>query len=418
MRLRAKNTYIVAALSAVLGSVPAKADVVADWAAYCQLLWDGTDTTQDNMPADSQVAAAMFEAANAIDRRYHTLLGMDRAAPGASEEAAVITAAHDVLVANFPAKKARIDENAVFAIESLAASKASIEAGKLVGAEAAKRALTRGTFDPSVTLRDYRPITRPGVWIGAQLPVFQPYTQAMRPWVLKSVSAIRPGPPPALDSERYARDFNEVKALGGRNSKERTARQSLMARYRITPDLMPTLRRITDTPGRRLVDNARFMAVIAIADYDEGLAMVDAKMFYNAWRPITAIRNADDDGNPATAAEPGWVPFINTPNHPEYPCGHCGYAAAMAEVLKAEVGNSPPGGVEVASDSIKDAVTMRMASFDDWVREVSFSRTLGGVHFRFSNEAGEELGRNAARAALTLMQPLPATRTQLKRSRR
>jgi hypothetical protein len=373
-------------------------------------LWEGTDRTQDNTPADSQVAAAMFEAANAIDRRYQPLLGMAPAAPGASAEAAVITAAHDVLVIDFPAKKARIDENAAFAMESLTASAASIAAGKLVGAEAARRALTRGTFDPAVVLKEYRPITRPGIWVGAQLPVFQPYTQAMRPWVLKSVDAIRPGPPPALDSERYARDFNEVKALGGKNSKDRTSRQSLMARYRITPDLMPTYRRIADAPGRRLVDNARFMAVVAIADYDEGLAMIDAKMFYNFWRPITSIRNAEDDGNATTSAEPGWVPFINTPNHPEYPCGHCGYAAAMAEVLKAEVGNTPPGGVEVASNSIPDAVTMRMASFDDWVREVSFSRTLGGVHYRFSNEAGEELGRKAARAALTLMLPLKSPR--------
>jgi hypothetical protein len=179
-----------------------------------------------------------------------------------------------------------------------------------------------------------------------------------------------------------------------------------MARYRITPDIMPTVEQIASQPGRRLVDNARLLALLWIGEYDEGLAMVDAKMHYNFWRPITAIRNAADDGNPATAPDPSWEPMINTPNHPEYPCGHCGYASVTAEILKAEVGNRPVGGVAIASDSIKDAVVMRLPTLDDWVREVSFSRTLGGVHYRFSNEAAQELGRRAAAKTLELMQPI------------
>jgi hypothetical protein len=166
------------------------------------------------------------------------------------------------------------------------------------------------------------------------------------------------------------------------------------------------LRRISDLPGRSAVQNARMFARVAMTEFDEGLAMVDAKMHYQFWRPITAIRDADQDGNDATARDANWVPFINTPNHPEYPCGHCGYASAMATVLKAEVGNAPPGGVEVASESIPDSLLQRLPTFDDWVREVSFSRTLGGVHYRFSNEAGQELGRRAAEKVLALMPEL------------
>ena len=220
------------------------------------------------------------------------------------------------------------------------------------------------------------------------------------------VDALRPPPPPALTSERYAKDFDEVRRLGGKGSTERTDHQSRMARYRITPDLTPMLRRISDLPGRTTVQNARMFARVAMTEFDEGLAMVDAKMHYQFWRPITAIRDADQDGNNATSRDPNWVPYINTPNHPEYPCGHCGYASAMATVLKAEVGNSPPGGVEVASESIPDSLLQRVATFDEWVREVSFSRTLGGVHYRFSNEAAQELGRRAAEKVLALMPEL------------
>jgi len=104
--------------------------------------------------------------------------------------------------------------------------------------------------------------------------------QGMGPWALKSIHALRPAPPPALTGKRWARDFNEVKSLGGLNSTARTAPETLMARYRITPGIMPTLRRITDMPGRHTVDNARFVAKVYIVDYDERLAMIDAKIHY------------------------------------------------------------------------------------------------------------------------------------------
>ncbi len=230
--------------------------------------------------------------------------------------------------------------------------------------------------------------------------------QGMRLWTLKAVDALRPAPPPALTGKRWARDFNEVKSLVGLNKTARTAHETLMARCRITPGIMPTLRRITDMPRRRTVDNARLIAKVYIVDYDEGLAMIDAKMYYQLGRPITAIRNADADGNSETLAEPGWVPLTSTPNHLEYPCGYCGSAAAMDDVIKAEVGDTPRGGVEIASKSITDAVPMRIHRFDAWVKEVSYSRTLGGVHYRSSNEAGEELGHRAAAAATGLMAPL------------
>lgn len=399
------RNWIFAAACAAF-SAPANADLVTNWGDYALKLGMAGEASAEALPTNSQLAAAMFEAANAIDRRYEPLLGLPPVTGEASVDAAVIVAARDVLIFHYPAKRERIEENAKFALAALKVSPEARANGERVGAVAAQLALTRGLLDPKVPIKDYRPRTSPGVWVATALPVYQPFIQAMQPWAIGRVDAIRPGPPPDLKSERYAREFDEVKRLGATKSTARTPHQSLMARYQITPDIMPTVRKIADTPGRRTVDNARMLALLWIGEYDEGLAMGDAKLHYNFWRPITSIRNADDDGNPATAPDPGWTPMINTPNHPEYPCGHCGYAAVVAGILKAEVGNRPPGGVEIASRSIDDAVTMRMDSFDEWVAEVSYSRTLGGVHYRFSNEAGEEIGRRAAAAVLQLMTPL------------
>ena len=184
-----------------------------------------------------------------------------------------------------------------------------------------------------------------------------------------------------------------------------------MARFRITPNMMPTMRMIADANGRSLVANARMFALGAMIADDAGMSTSEAKLYYNYWRPITAIRNAQNDGNDATMADAGWEPLIGTPMHPEYPCGHCNYAAAAASLLKAEVGNTPRGGVRVASRSIPQSNVQVLPSFDEWVRQVSYSRTLGGVHYRFSNEAGEEIGRKVAELALaTVMRPLPQAR--------
>jgi hypothetical protein len=400
-----KQSIISAVLAgaALACAQPARADIVVDWADFGNRI---NNNVQERSPvtiaANAQMALAMFEAANAVDHRYQSYLGIEPAPPGASEEAALMAAAHAVLAACYPDKKKMIDENFAVAIEQLPNDEAR-QKGIALGETIAAKAMARGGVDKATTQQPFRPRTSAGVWIGAQLPVFEPYFQAMQPFAIGRVDALRPPPPPELTSARYAKDFDEVKRLGGKSSTERTEHQSRMARYRITPDLTPMLRRISDLPGRTIVQNARMLARVYMTEFDEGLAMVDAKMHYQFWRPITAIRDADQDGNDATARDSEWVPLINTPNHPEYPCGHCGYASAMATVLKAEVGNAPPGGVEVASESIPDALLQRLPTFDDWVREVSLSRTLGGVHYRFSNEAAEKLGRGAAEKVLALM---------------
>src|SRR5688572_27902067 len=144
---------------------------------------------------------------------------------------------------------------------------------------------------------------------------------------------------------------------------------------------------------------------------DDGMANAEAKLDDIFWTQKAAIRNAEADGNDATQPDRRCEPLIGTPNHPEYPCAHCTFAGAVAEVMSATTGPRPAAGVRVASRSVPNSAIQVLPSWDDWVREVSFSRTLGGVHYRFSNEAGEELGRQVARMALqNVMKPLPGTR--------
>ena len=410
-----------AAMLAAFAATPALADTVCEWMDFSQAIASAAapppsaPRTPDHDRAGTQVALAMFEALNAIDRRYESYLKIPAADPRASQDVAAATAAYQVLLAHYPSQKNALEENYAIALAAEPNS-AARDTGKAIGEAAAKAALASGGIDSNIPQTPYVPRTQPGVWVSTALPVFEPFAVAFKPWIMPRADAVRPGPPPALSSAQWARDYDEVKRLGGRGSTERTADESLMARYRITPNMMPTQRLIADAKGRTLVANARLFALSAMVADDTYMALGEAKLHYNFWRPVTAIRNGEADGNPATASDPGWVPLINTPNHPEYPCGHCGLAAAEAGILKAEVGNAPPGGVRVASRSIPTSAVQALPSFDEWVRQVSYSRTLGGVHYRFSNEAGEEMGRKVAAMALAnIMRPLPIAKPARKR---
>jgi PAP2 superfamily len=367
------------------------------------------------MRAGTRTALAMFEALNAIDPRYRSYLGFEAGDRTASQDAAAATAAARVLVHHFPAQKAAIEDSYALAMAGIK-DEAAREAGRAIGEKAAAAAIAAGGINPAVPQEPYRPRTTPGEWVATSLPSLEPVWTAFRPWAIPSVEALRPPPPVALNSERWAKDYDEVRRLGGRSSTERTPYQTLVARYRQAFDTMPSMRQVADAPGRTPVQNARMFAVYQMAFDDAAQAMVAAKLHYNFWRPITAIRNGAGDGNDKTQAEPGWLPLLPTPNFQEYPCGHCTVAAAIAEVMTAEVGNRPANGVRVMSLAIPTSVVQALPSWDEWAQEVSNSRIYGGVHYRFSNEAGEQIGRRAARIVLdTVMQPLPKAKGKRRR---
>ena len=402
----------IALAAALAAPQSASADTVCEWMEFAGRIIEkdvtppGALRTPDHAQARTQVALAMFEALNAIDRRYESYLQFPKAAPSASQHAAAVTAARRVLAHHYPAQTRSLDENYAIALEG-ETDAAARDAGVAIGEAAAKAALAAGGIDPAIVQTPYRPRVRPGEWTATALPVFEPFDTAFRPWVLTNVEAVRPPPPPAITSELYARDLAEVQRIGGRSSTARTPTETLMARYRITPDMMPSLRLAADAPGRRMVQNARLFALTQMASDDAYMATAAAKLHYNYWRPIVAIRNADDDGNDATVLDPAWTPLIGTPNHPEYPCGHCTYAGAIAEVMTAETGAQPKGGVRVTSRSLPEAAVQVLPSWDEWVKQVNYSRILGGVHYRFSNDAGEKVGRDVAKLTLAkVMRPL------------
>ncbi|MGZ8349627.1 MAG: vanadium-dependent haloperoxidase [Allosphingosinicella sp.] len=412
--MRTELKVMVAA--ATLGfAQPASADIVCDWMDYANRLGAAQmaapgPRTPDEQRATTRTALALFEALNAIDRRYRSHLGLEAGDPSASQEAAAATAAARVLAHHYPAQRTQIEESYALAMAGIV-DEARREAGRAIGERAAESAIAAGGIDPAIAQLPYRPRTTPGEWIGASLPSLEPYWAAYRPWVIPSAEALRPPPPVPLTGERWARDYEEVRRLGGRSSAERTPHQTLVARYRQAFDTMPSLRLIADAPGRTPIQNARMFALYQMAFDDAAHAMVVAKLHYNYWRPITAIRNGAADGNDATSPDPEWVPLLPTPNFSEYPCGHCTGAAAIAEVMTAETGPRPAGGVRVMSLAIPMSATQSFASWDEWAQEVSDSRIYGGVHFRFSNEAGEQIGRRAARMVLEqALQPLSGRR--------
>src|SRR5688572_28583321 len=226
-----RKYWLLAAGAAFAAAAPASADTVCEWIDYAQLV-AGAATPPPDAPrtgehdrAQTQVAIAMFEALNAIDRRYESYLGMPAAAePGASQDAAAAAAAYHVLLGHFPGQKTGLDDSyniAMLAVPDAAAR----EKGRKVGEAAAKLALAAGGFDPARTATPYRPRTSAGMWTATALPVYQPYSFTFRPWILPSFDAVRPPPPPALTSERWARDFDEIKRLGGRTGSARRSEQ-------------------------------------------------------------------------------------------------------------------------------------------------------------------------------------------------
>jgi hypothetical protein len=268
--------------------------------------------------------------------------------------------------------------------------------GILAGEQAATSVLASCADDGAVAPNTYRPHTAPGVYVPTFFPVV-PHWGKRKPWVMTGGDQLRPGPPPALTSDTWKRDLDEVKALGGKASTRRTAEQTAIAQFwEATAPVVywPVARSVASAPGRDASDNARLLAVAAMAMDDALIAVFDAKYAYNFWRPVTAIRNAEDG-----IRDPGWLPFIDTPMHPEYPCAHCIVSASLGAVLEAEIGAGPSPTLSSASSTAGGAVrTWR--SVGEFTREVALARIYDGVHYRFSTEVGATMGRQIGELAV------------------
>ncbi len=370
-----------------------RADVIMDWNARA----DSIATDKRLLPpVHGRVLAimhvAMFEAVNAIERRYvpyRLNLVADRKTSG---EVAAAVAGRDVLVDLYPDQKSGLDALLAETLNKVEEGPAK-ERGIILGRKAAVEILELRSADGGDASESYRPVAQPGVYVPTTLPAASTVS-GFTPWVMSSAAQFRPGGPPALTSDTWTRDLNEIREIGGLNSKTRTAEQTDIGKFWFLTGARtynPIVQQVAQHRKMDLLDCARLYALASMAAEDAFIAVFDAKYTFNFWRPVTAIRNADQDGNSATPRDATWLPLGDTPMHPEYPCAHCITSAAVAAVLRGVVGEDV-GEIAVTSPTAP-GVVRRWTRLDDYRDEVSNARVWAGFHYRFSTEVGKDMGK-------------------------
>jgi hypothetical protein len=409
---RSVPAAMIGAWAAVGVPTAAFANVITDWdekavAAVIPMSSLGGTTPYMAQRFMSMVHAAMFDAVNSIEPRYQPYLVQLPAAPTTSKEAAAAAAAAAVL--------ATIDEKTAGEMKAaLATYLASIPDGaaksdgvKLGGAVAAKVLEARAN-DGCDAPDDYRPRTTPGVYIPTAITLASMWPN-LKPFAIAKGSQFRPGPPVSLAGKEWATDYNELKDYGGQTSAKRTAQQTETARFWLIgtpPAYHPFARQLVTAKQMSVVDSARFMALVAAGLNDAVIAVLDAKYHYNFWRPITAIRNGDTDGNPATDREATWQPIAPTPMHPEYPCAHCILSGTVAGIVKASLGTMDIPEIATTSPTAP-GVTHRWTNMTAFTDEVANARIWAGFHYRFSTRVGTEMGLQIGEYVVkSVMQPV------------
>ena len=369
--------------------------------------WDqkGVATVQGDVPSAPRIGPvgatrimavmhiAMFEAVNAVDGKYEPYKGQANPDPGCSQQAAAATAAAKVLIKMHPESAAKTQQELDAYLAAIPAGEAK-DRGIKLGEKTAARAIALRVNDGNDKVYAYRPRTQPGVYVQT-MPTVSWEHSTMQPFVLTGPSQFRPGPPPDLKGEQWAKDYNEIKDLGGKNSTTRTARQSEDAKFWLSagPTMYsPFPRQIVIAKDMSVVESARFMSVVTMAMMDAAIAIFDAKYTYEFWRPVTAIRNGDIDDNPATERVADWEPFgVVTPMHPEYPCAHCVISGAVAGSVETLLGTSDIPEVTLTSPSAP-GVTHKFTNIHALNNEIAGARIYAGFHYRYSTVVGSDLG--------------------------
>ncbi|MEZ4701298.1 MAG: vanadium-dependent haloperoxidase [Rhodothermales bacterium] len=343
---------------------------------------------------------AMHDALNGIDRRFEPYATRTDA-PDADPIAAISQAAYDVLAAAYPARKDTLRgelERWLGTVDDAGAR----ARGVALGHETAAALIRLRDGDGHEKNGDYTPMTKPGDY--QYTPgfdyVWKPDFSYARPFTLDSLTQFHAPPPPPLTSEAYARSLNEVKAYGKAGSTVRSADQTHIAHWwaEFGEHGWNRIGRITaQERNLPLWETVRMFALINVNLYDLYLVSFESKYAYDTWRPYTAIRQADEDGNPATEKDPDWQPEMVTPPWPEYPSAHAAVGAGGAEIVAAVYG-TPMVGFTMASVTAPEGQPNRTyASLDAAADDCADSRIYNGFHFRFATEAGKRQGRALAR---------------------
>jgi membrane-associated phospholipid phosphatase len=400
--MKSKNPGLLAVVL-LAGSAVTQADVVTDWN---QAALDAIRLAKTPPPMASRALAimhaAVYDAVNGIDRRNGTYFVTSRVPSSASKVGAASAAAHRALVALFPLSVSKFDSLHAAALASIAngPQKATgVAWGEYVASEVLAWRAADG-WNAAVAPPSN---TGPGAWMPTPLafaPYLLPQWGFVYPFALSSATQFRPNGPAALDSAEWAAEYNETKSLGGLGSITRTVDQTEIALFwadgsgTVTPPghWNDIARDVVAMRGTTLEQNARLFALLNISMADAAIVAWDAKYHYAFWRPITAIRAGDTDGNAATDKDATWVPLLVTPPFPEYVSGHSTFSGAGAAVLAAFFGTD-----DIAFSTRSDAlpgVTRSFSSFSGAAAEAGMSRIYGGIHFQSANEDGLATGRS------------------------
>jgi hypothetical protein len=395
--MHATTRGLLTAVSLIAAAPSAFANVITDWdekgiaavAAMANLGGTNPYLAQRMM---ALVHTAMFDTVNSIERRYRPYLAQLPAEPATSKEAAAAAAAAAVLATISPKTADEMKVALAVYLGSIPDGPAK-SSGVELGAAVAAKVLNARANDGSDAPDAYRPKTTPGVYVPTAITISSMWPD-MKPFAMTKGSQFRPSPPISLGSKEWATDYNELKDYGGQNSDKRTAKQTETARFWLVgPPVAyhPFVRQLVIAKQMDVADSARFMALIAVGITDAIIAVLDAKYHYNFWRPITAIRNGDTDGNPATDREAVWQPIAATPMHPEYPCAHCIQSGSVAGIVKAVLGTDDIPEIAITSPTAP-GVTHRWTNMTAFTEEIANARIWAGFHYRFSTRVGTEMG--------------------------
>jgi hypothetical protein len=389
--------------------------VIIDWNQHTHQVIKAADGYVDPMAASrvlAMVHLAMHDAVNAVQPRYraHTYRPPGAAPERGSVDATVAAAvaAHDVLLALYPKHKELLAVALDATLHDAGLGRA-VEQGRKLGAAAAAAMLAARANDGSRAGDGdgaYTPGTRPGDW--QFTPGFDfiaaPHWRAVKPFTMRAPEQFRVAAPPALGSAAYAAAFDEVKATGSQAAgARRSAEQTQYAAYwyEFSDIGWNRIARVVarDKP-QDLWQRARTFALLNAAMADAYIAGWDSKMHHNLWRPITAIRQAERDGNAATAADAHWTPLWPTPPIQDHPSTHSALGAAAAVVLAGTLGSDRLEFTMASPTALPEAPTRTFSSFSQAATENADSRVRAGIHFRFATEAGLKLGEQIGKQAL------------------
>jgi hypothetical protein len=402
------------ALPANDGSDPARARAAATADTLVLLQWNeiavqaiGATPPFPSTRAMAIVQVAVFEAVNAITRRYVPYLGTVSAPEGASARAAVVTAAHDTLVWLFPAQQGFLDDEQTESLRAIRDGQAKDD-GMAVGRAAAAAMIANRTGDGSTPAQFYTPASdAPYDWQPTPGCASAPannrglflHWQFVKPFGILSSAQFRAPQPPALGSARYARDFEEVKAVGDAASTERPRdRADVATLFAAQPPHRGwnlVARQLVAARHDGITRTARTLAIMNMSLSDAHITVFESKYFYRTWRPETAVRRADEDGNPCTSPDPDYSPFVVTPCFPGYPSAHGAGGGAARVVLERAYGRK--GHDLTITDAGASGIVLHYSDLRDITDDVSDARVYGGIHFRYDQVAGNRMGEAIGR---------------------